>query len=99
MVEAEFERVEVRQRVYWTPVASHHKPKLPVVDLVQGYDEIVSSHGESRDLILSEVGVPGTNPDPPLLHSILLDGRLAGHWKESLGRNDLTVNSTLYRSL
>jgi hypothetical protein len=99
MVEAEFERVEVRQRVYWTPVASHPKPNSPVVDLVQGYDEIVSSYGESRDLILSEVGVPGTNPNPPLLHSILLDGRLAGHWKESLGRKELTVNSTLYRSL
>jgi hypothetical protein len=99
MVGAELERVEVGQRVYWTPGTPHSRPNRPVVDLIQGYDEIVSSYGESRDLILSEVGIPGTNPDPPLLHSILLDGRLAGHWKESLGRKELTVNSTFYRSL
>jgi hypothetical protein len=99
MVEAEFERVEVGQRVYWTPVAPHPAPNGPVVDLIQGYDEIVSSYGESRDLILSEVGIPGTNPDPPFLHTILLDGRLAGHWKPSLGREELTVDTTLYRAL
>jgi hypothetical protein len=99
MVGAELERVEVGQRVYWTPGTPHSRPNRPVVDLIQGYDEIVSSYGESRDLILSEVGIPGTNPDPPLLHSILLDGRLAGHWKESLGREEVTVATTLYRPL
>jgi hypothetical protein len=99
MVEPEFERVEVGQRVYWTPVGTHHMPDSPVVDLIHGYDEIVSSYGESRDLILSQVGNPGTNPDPPLLHTILLDGRLAGHWKPSLGREQLTVDTTLYRPL
>lgn len=97
MVGAELERVEVGQRVYWTPGTLHSTPNRAVVDLIQGYDEIVSSYGESRDLILSEVGIPGTNP--PLLHTILLNGRLAGHWKESLGRKELTVNSTLYRPL
>jgi hypothetical protein len=99
MVEAELKRVEVGRRVYWTPVASHPKPNNSVVDLIQGYDEIVSSYGESRDLILSEVGIPGTNPDPPLLHTILLDGRVAGHWKPSLGREEVTVDTTLYRPL
>lgn len=99
MVEGEFEQVEVGQRVYWTQVAPHPMLNSPVVDLIQGYDEIVSSYGESRDLILSEVGIPGTNPDPPLLHTILLNGRLAGHWKESLGRQQLTVDITLYRTL
>jgi hypothetical protein len=98
MVEAEFERVEVERRVYWTPAAPRPMPESPVVDLVQGYDEIVSSYGESRDLILSQVGIPGTDPDPPLLHTILLDARLAGHWKPSLGRKELSVTTTLYRS-
>ena len=99
MVDGEFERVEVEHRVYLTPVAPQPMPNSPVVDLIQGYDEIVSSYGESRDLILGRVGLPGTDPDPPLLHTILLDGSLAGHWKESLGRRELTVNTTLYRSL
>jgi hypothetical protein len=98
MVEAEFERVEVERRVYWTPAPPRPMPEGPVVDLVQGYDEIVSSYGESRDLILSEVGLPGTDPDPPLLHTILLDGRLAGHWKPSPGRKELSVTATRYRS-
>jgi len=99
MVGAELERIEVGQRVYWARVASHPKPNSPVVDLIQGYDEIVSSYGESRDLILGDVGIPGTNPDPPLLHTILLDGRVAGHWTPSLGRDEVTIDSTLYRPL
>jgi hypothetical protein len=99
MVEAELARVEVEHRVYWNAATPRPMPDSPVVDLIQGYDEIVSSYGESRDLLLSEVGNRGTNPDPPLLNSVLLDGRLAGNWKESLARRELIVNTRLYRSL
>lgn len=99
MLEAELERMEVEQRIYWAPTAPRTMPDSPVVDLIQGYDEIVSSYGESRYLMFGRVGLPGTDPDPPLLHAILLDGRLAGHWKESLGKQELTVNTALYRSL
>jgi len=99
MVGAELERIEVGQRIYWAPGGLHPTPNGPVVDLIQGYDEIVSSYGESRDLILSDVGILGTNPDPPLLHTILLDGRVAGHWKPLLGREEVTVDTTLYRPL
>lgn len=100
MVGDELEQIEAGGRVYWmAPGEPPRPPTGPVVDLVQGYDEVVSSYGESRDLILGEVALPGTEPDPPLLHTILLDGQVVGHWKETVSRNEVTVETFLYRSL
>lgn len=52
----------------------------PTVDLIQGYDEIVMSYSESRDLL--DGGDRPLKPEP-LLHTMLRDGRLLGHWRHN----------------
>jgi hypothetical protein len=100
MVESELERTESDGRVYWmSPETVPDPPIGPVIDLVQGYDEVVSSYGESRDIILGKVPLPGTDRDPPLLHTVLSAGKVAGHWKETVNRREVSVDTFMYRPL
>lgn len=100
MVESELERVESEGRVFWlSPSPVPDPPPGRVVDLVQGYDEVVSSYGESRGVILGQVALPGTDPDPPLLHTILSEGKVVGHWKETIHATEVTVDTFFYRPL
>lgn len=76
MVETELERVESEGRVFWlSPCPVPDPPPSRVVDLVQGYDEVVSSYGESRDVILGQVARAGTDPIPPCFTRFFLRGR------------------------
>jgi hypothetical protein len=100
MVETELDRVESEGRVFWlSPHPAPKSPAGPVVDLVQGYDEVVSSYGESRDIILGQVALPGADPNPPLLHTILSKGKVLGHWKETVRVREVTVDTFFYRRL
>lgn len=100
MVGEEFERFESDGRVYWmAPGDAPNPPAGPAVDLVQGYDEVVSSYGESRDLILGQVSLPGTDPHPTLLHTILASGQVVGHWKVTVRWSEVRVDTFFYRHL
>jgi hypothetical protein len=47
-VKSELERVELEGRVFWLcPRSVPEPPPGRVVDLVQGYDEVIGSYGES----------------------------------------------------
>ena len=73
-------------------------PGRPIVDLIQGYDELVMSYSESRRL-LAPAGVLPV-PDRALhLHAILIDGRFTGHWRHQLTGAGATVETQLYRPL
>jgi len=73
-------------------------PDRPIVDLIQGYDELVMSYSESRRL-LAPAGVLPV-PDRALhLHAILIDGRFTGHWRHQLTGAGATVETQLYRPL
>lgn len=71
------------------------RPSSPVADLVQCYDEIIMAYGESRD-DSCRVG------RGPFYHSVLMDGRLVGHWrpvaKGSAVRIDMALNRALARA-
>jgi hypothetical protein len=83
MVKDELEHEAVDGRTDWFAApSSTRRPKFPIVDPVQGYDEYVMSYNESRDVLL--------RPEPASVrpldrtafhHAILLDGRLIGHWR------------------
>jgi hypothetical protein len=70
----------------------------PVVDLVQGYDELVMSYFESRRL-LAPKGVLPVADYATHLHAILLDGLLVGHWRHQLGRDGAVIDVQLRRPL
>jgi hypothetical protein len=71
----------------------------PVVDLVQGYDEIVMSYSESRVLLTGGLGSLPVPDRSSHLHTILCDGRLAGHWRHRLGRDGAVIEAQLRRPL
>jgi hypothetical protein len=100
-VVGQLEQAEVGGRVYWSaPGGNAASPAPARIDLVQGYDEMVMSYGESRDVLLSALtDQPAATDRPPLLHAILLDGRLVGHWKHTLSRRGVMVDTFWHRPI
>jgi len=90
----ELESHVVDGRTYWFGPASRAErdSSKPMVDLVQGYDEIIMSYSESRDESF-RLG------DAPFFNAVLLDGRLVGHWKPTTTRNSVLVETVLNRTL
>jgi hypothetical protein len=82
MVGTGLERTEIDGRTYWSTPGTDPVPETsPRIDLVQAYDEYVMSYSESRDVLLGRTTVP---QQPAYLHTILVDGRIAGHWKHTV---------------
>ena len=70
------------------------RPGQPRVDLVQCYDEMIISYGQTRGLMQAE------NTKFPLLsrvdgfyHVLLLDGKLVGHWRAPSGKSTLEIRT------
>jgi hypothetical protein len=101
MVKEQLAQEIVDGRTYWFAATSTNgPPKSPVVDLVQGYDEYVMSYSESRDVLFG----PAPGSARPLdrtafYHSILLDGRLIGHWRHVLEKKKVIIETQLDRPL
>ena len=77
---------------------SPQSPKVtsPTVHLVQGYDEFIMGYSESRHVLdaaevtkLPRVGRATFN------HVVLLDGRLAGHWKRTVKKDSVIIQAAL----
>ncbi|HEY7813591.1 MAG TPA: winged helix DNA-binding domain-containing protein [Nakamurella sp.] len=65
--------------------------RSPRVDLLQGYDEMIMSYGESRGAIIPDgAALPVLNWDN-YLHAVMIDGILAGHWRHQIAANDAVV--------
>lgn len=81
-------------KTYWFSPGSRavRASSTPVVDLVQGYDEIIMSYSESRHASFT----PG---DRTFMHAVLLDGRLIGHWRPTATRNSVRIETVLKRAL
>ena len=99
MVKAQLEHEVVDGRTYWFAAPSTNRPpKSTVVNLVQGYDEYVMSYSQSRDVLFR----PEPESARPLdrtafYHSILLGGRLIGHWRHVLEKNKVIIETQLDR--
>jgi hypothetical protein len=98
MVKSKLDRVGAEGRVFWlSPCAIPNPPPGRVVDLVQGYDEVVRSYGESRDTIVGQVARAKTDSRPPLLHPTLSEGKVVGRRRRH--RTESTVETFFYRPL
>lgn len=66
----------------------------PVVDFVQGFDELMCSYTDSKGLVLHHSVPRGAFPDRPRFNSaILLDGQVVGNWKATPKRDVLVVET------
>ncbi len=74
-------------------------PDGPVVDLIQGYDELIMSYFESRGLLTGGEPVLPVPDWSSFAHAILVDGRLAGHWRHRFGKSGAVVEVQLRRPL
>ncbi len=78
---------EVDGRTYWfaerdAPRSSGSRTRKPRVDLLQCFDEMVVSYGETRHLMETEfTRFPFLSRGEGFSHVLLLDGRLLGHWR------------------
>jgi hypothetical protein len=66
----------------------------PVVDFIQGFDEMLCSYTDTKDWVLHH-SVPRTRfPDRPRFNSaILLDGQVIGNWKATPKRDSVLIET------
>lgn len=96
MLDSELEHQLVGDRTYWfSPLSPLPKTASKVIDLVQVYDECVMSYSESRDVLAASIPTQETG----LVHAILLDGQLIGHWKRVESRTSIEIETYFYRAL
>ncbi len=67
-----------------------------VVDLLQGYDELIMSYSESR-VLLAAKGVLPVADYATHAHALLLDSALAGHWRHQITGAGAVVEIQLRR--
>jgi hypothetical protein len=70
----------------------------PVVDLLQGFDEMIMSYLESRWL-LAPPGVLPVADHATHAHAVLIDGALVGHWRARTAAGGAGVDVQLRRPL
>ncbi|HEX2144040.1 MAG TPA: winged helix DNA-binding domain-containing protein [Glycomyces sp.] len=93
--ELELGEVRVGDRVLYFGALPPESDEIgPVVDFVQGFDEMLCSYTDSKDWVQHH-SVPRTAfPDRPRFNSaILLDGQLIGNWKATPKRDVLLVET------
>ncbi|WP_251152684.1 crosslink repair DNA glycosylase YcaQ family protein [Cellulosimicrobium sp. Marseille-Q4280] len=67
-------------------------PGGPVVDLLQSYDELFMSYGESRGVVVA----PGVDLGDRLgsfIHGLAVDGVVVGRWRWVVGARDVAVET------
>lgn len=81
-------------KTYWfgAGAARPRNSAQPTADLVQCYDEIIMSYSDSRDDSF-RVG------RGPFYHTVLMDGRLVGHWRPAATGKVVHLEMALTRAL
>ncbi len=75
------------------PGRSPRSPRSPRVDLVQGYDELIMSFSDTRQLIVpDDRSLPVLNTDN-YLHAVLIGGILAGHWRHRVVAGEAVIQT------
>ena len=99
-VQSELRREKSGDRTYWSNRSSRPPARrATTVDLVQIYDELVMGYSDSRDALRPPDISDPPSVSTPLMHAVLLDGQLIGHWKDIHTKEGVTVETSLFRSL
>ncbi|KON73494.1 hypothetical protein M768_11165 [Cellulosimicrobium cellulans F16] len=65
-------------------------PARPVVDLLQSYDELFMSYGETRAVVVAD-GVDLGDRLGSFIHAVAVDGVVVGRWRWVVGTRDVVV--------
>jgi hypothetical protein len=96
----ELEHREIAGRTYWfAPRPGPWGARSTTIDLVQGYDEIIMSYSESRDVLHGSASRQMMDGSNSPMHAVLLDGQLIGRWRRTVLRNSVVLDTTLDRRL
>jgi hypothetical protein len=101
MVASELMREEIDGRTYLSG-SSSRRPKQRAgrrADLIQGYDEIIMSYTETRDVVAPTTPGPMYWDRRTFLHAILLDGRVIGRWRHEPPKDSIALEIVLHRPL
>ncbi|MEU6857732.1 winged helix DNA-binding domain-containing protein [Glycomyces sp. NPDC046736] len=99
VAELELNEFHVDGRVlYAAEEAPEAGPSGPVVDFVQGFDEMLCSYTDTKDWVVHHSMPRSAYPDRPRFNSaILLDGQVIGHWKAAVKKERLVVETLRVR--
>ncbi len=102
-IESELHREEADGRTYWfaeppAPAIADGRAAAPV-DVVQGYDEVIMSYSESKDVLGASWTTPLYLDTRRFLHAVLLDGRVIGHWRPVRAAGAMTLETVFHRPL
>jgi hypothetical protein len=80
--------------LYYTAEPPQADESGPIVDFIQGFDEMLCSYTDTKDWVLHH-SVPRTRfPDRPRFNSaILLDGQVIGNWKATPKRDSVLIET------
>lgn len=89
----------IGERTYW--FTDHGDARAdPRIDLVQCYDEAITSYRQTRDVLQTQsVRFAVPRHIDGFTHVLLLDGRLLGHWRAVHSRNATRVDTRIDKSL
>ncbi|MBN0040659.1 winged helix DNA-binding domain-containing protein [Cellulosimicrobium cellulans] len=71
-------------------LAPDGEPARPVVDLLQSYDELFASYGETRAVVVAD-GVDLGDRLGSFIHALAVDGVVVGRWRWVVGTRDVVV--------
>jgi hypothetical protein len=91
---------EENGRGYWFAERSLPGWREPRIDLVQCYDELIISYGETRDLLNGPLAAfPVPRDIDGFRHVLTIGGRLLGHWRARPGHGEAEVETRTPASL
>lgn len=99
VAELELKEFHVDGRVlYAAEEPPEPRPSGPVVDFVQGFDEMLCSYTDTKEWVVHHSMPRSAYPDRPRFNSaILLDGQVIGHWKGAVKKERLVVETLRVR--
>lgn len=98
LIRSELEKIDADGRTYWfAPPLPPARAPAPRAHLLQLYDEYIVAYAETRDV----AGVPNAldTRGRALLHTIIVDGRVAGEWQPRPGGRAPRVEARLWPGL
>jgi hypothetical protein len=94
---APMERALIDGKTYWfTPPEPVRRQRRPLVHLLPNYDELVIAF-KDRSAMLDPHITPNT--DVLSAHFVVVDGRIVGGWRRTVGRHEVQVAVQLLRAL
>jgi hypothetical protein len=87
-------------RAYWlAPSRPPHVDGSPSAHLLSIYDEYISSYRDRRAIVSPQHGARLVGQGNALSGVIVVDGRIVGTWKRTLGKNAVAIRTRRFRRL